>query len=198
MYSIVTNAPLSLWEVNDKFPRACTLVLNKALSKQPSARYATCQEFVGQLTRAVRAELREEELLRPAVMIVDDNDDLTEFLKQLLDEETPEAVVLTATSVRQGRELLSKHKLSVAVLDYLLPDGNGIEFSVEVKEKNPEAKVIVMTGAELGKDDEATVWDHGFRLLRKPFLGSDVVKLVRLSLSGSVDGPPTKNTESSR
>lgn len=117
----------------------------------------------------------------PVVLIVDDNADLLEFLKQLMDE--AEWSLVTAGSMEQAREYLDRRQASVALLDYLLPDGNGIELAVELHKKTPQTQVILMTGAQLSGEDEATSQENGFPVLRKPFLASDVMSLIRARLA---------------
>ena len=74
---------------------------------------------------------------------------------------------------------------NAALLDYMLPDGNGVELGVEFLQAAPDALVIVMTGTILPAEEEALCEEHSFPVLRKPFLASDVMNQIRGRLSGA-------------
>jgi DNA-binding NtrC family response regulator len=73
----------------------------------------------------------------------------------------------------------------VVILDYILPDGDGVALALEVEATAPDAPVIIMSGMELSAGDAATCEEHGFVLLRKPFLADDVLTLLGQVLPGA-------------
>jgi DNA-binding NtrC family response regulator len=75
------------------------------------------------------------------------------------------------------------HRPNAALLDYMLPDGNGVELGVEFLQALPEMLVIVMTGTILPPEEEALCEEHNFPVLRKPFLASDVMNQIRSRLA---------------
>jgi len=79
----------------------------------------------------------------PSVLIVADNADLLHYLARLLREAGWNLV--TAESASSARKILAKHKPDTALLDYMLPDGNGIELGVQLRQSAPRMNVIVMT-----------------------------------------------------
>jgi ATP-dependent Clp protease ATP-binding subunit ClpA len=112
----------------------------------------------------------------PVVMLVDDNRDLLRFLERLMADAGWK--LLTAESASEARRLLAERKPDAALLDYMLPDGNGVELGVEFLRAAPHALVIVMTGAILPPEEEALCEEHGLPVLRKPFLASDVMDQI--------------------
>jgi CheY-like chemotaxis protein len=127
--------------------------------------------------------VEENEALMPAhpkVLIVDDNRDLLHFLERLMaDAGWP---LLTAESASDAKRLVAEHKPNAALLDYMLPDGNGVELGVEFLQTVPNMLVIVMTGTILPSEEEALCEEHNFPVLRKPFLASDVMNQIRSRL----------------
>ncbi|MGB9639239.1 MAG: response regulator transcription factor, partial [bacterium] len=66
-----------------------------------------------------------------------------------------------ADNFSQAKELINKNKIDISLLDYILPDGDGIELLKIIKELNPSSIVIFLTAVEeyklialnLGADD---------------------------------------------
>ena len=113
----------------------------------------------------------------PTVLLVDDNRDLLHFLERLMADAG--WTLLTAESATEAKRLMQEHKPNAALLDYMLPDGNGVELGVEFLQTVPQMLVIVMTGTILPAEEEALCEEHNFPVLRKPFLASDVMNQIR-------------------
>ena len=121
----------------------------------------------------------------PTVLLVDDNRDLLHFLERLMANDG--WTLLTAESATDAKRLLQEHKPNAALLDYMLPDGNGVELGVEFLQAVPQMLVIVMTGTILPPEEEALCEEHNFPVLRKPFLASDVMNQIRSRLAPAGD-----------
>lgn len=117
----------------------------------------------------------------PTVLLVDDNRDLLHFLERLMAEAGWK--LLTAESAAAARKLAASEKPNAALLDYMLPDGNGVELGVELRHAAPRLQVIMMTGSMLPAEEEALCEEHDFPVLRKPFLASDVMTQIRSRLT---------------
>jgi CheY-like chemotaxis protein len=117
----------------------------------------------------------------PTVLLVDDNRDLLHFLERLMADAG--WILLTAESATEAKRLALLHKPNAALLDYMLPDGNGVELGVEFLQAVPQMLVIVMTGTILPPEEEALCEEHNFPVLRKPFLASDVMNQIRSRLA---------------
>jgi len=117
----------------------------------------------------------------PTVLLVDDNRDLLHFLERLMADAGWK--LLTAESAADARRLVAEHKPNAALLDYMLPDGNGVELGVEFRQAQPLMLVIVMTGTILPPEEEALCEEHNFPVLRKPFLASEVMNQIRSRLT---------------
>jgi ATP-dependent Clp protease ATP-binding subunit ClpA/CheY-like chemotaxis protein len=115
--------------------------------------------------------------VNPTVLLVDDNRDLLHFLERLMADAG--WTLLTAESATEARRLMAENQPNAALLDYMLPDGNGVELGVEILQSVPNALVIVMTGTILPPEEEALCEEHNFPVLRKPFLASEVMNQIR-------------------
>jgi len=124
----------------------------------------------------------EEELpAHPTVLLVDDNRDLLHFLERLMAEAGWK--LLTAESASAARKAIANEQPNAALLDFMLPDGNGVELGVQLRQSNPRMQVIVMTGSMLPSEEEALGEEPDFRVLRKPFLAPDVINQIRSRLT---------------
>jgi ATP-dependent Clp protease ATP-binding subunit ClpA len=120
----------------------------------------------------------------PTVLLVDDNRDLLHFLERLMADAGWR--LLTAESASAARRLMLEHKPDAALLDYMLPDGNGVELGVEFAQARQGMLVIVMTGTILPPEEEVLCEENNFPVLRKPFLASDVMAQIRTRLATAV------------
>ncbi len=121
----------------------------------------------------------------PTVLLVDDNRDLLHFLERLMANDG--WTLLTAESATEAKRLVRENKPDAALLDYMLPDGNGVELGAEFLQSVPQMLVIVMTGTILPPEEEALCEEHNFPVLRKPFLASDVMNQIRSRLTPAGD-----------
>ena len=127
--------------------------------------------------------LHEEEVpSHPTVLLVDDNRDLLHFLERLMAEAGWK--LLTAESASEARRIVIEQKPNAALLDYMLPDGNGVELGMQLRQASSRMQVIMMTGSVLPPEEEATCEEYDFPVLRKPFLASDVMNQIRGRLAG--------------
>jgi len=115
--------------------------------------------------------------VRPAVLLVDDNHDLLGFLEQALAQEGYQP--LTAESARAARRLIEQQSPAAALLDYALPDGNGLELALLLRRQNPNMDIVLMTGGAMSAEETELCAQFGFPLLHKPFLTADVTALLR-------------------
>jgi ATP-dependent Clp protease ATP-binding subunit ClpA len=117
----------------------------------------------------------------PTVLLVDDNRDLLHFLERLMAEAGWK--LITAESAAEARKLVLRDKPNAALLDYMLPDGNGAELGVLLRQRAPKMQIILMTGSVLPPEDEAVCEEHDFPVLRKPFLATEVMNQIRSRLA---------------
>ena len=116
-------------------------------------------------------------LVHPVVLIVDDNRDFLRLLSLEWNEATRWSVV-AAQSVAEA-ESIAADTIDFALLDLLLPDGNGIDLGARLKEKHPAIHVAIMTGAELTTTEESECRKCQFEVVNKPFLPQQIISLAR-------------------
>jgi signal transduction histidine kinase/DNA-binding response OmpR family regulator len=91
----------------------------------------------------------------PAILIVDDDRSFVELTARLVSREFPGARVGRAHTGMDTMQLLEAEAWDVVLLDYRLPDIDGVEILGEIGHRNLDVAVIVVTG----EGDEALVAD---------------------------------------
>jgi CheY-like chemotaxis protein len=92
----------------------------------------------------------------PNILLVDDNRNGLIVRKLLLEEQGYH--VVTATDGAEAFELYQATLFDVVVTDYRMPRMNGIELIRGIREQNPEARIILLSGVvePLGLTEENT------------------------------------------
>lgn len=81
--------------------------------------------------------------MKQKVLIVDDEAKLRGLLKRIISLEGYETY--EATSISTGRHLIDTQSPDIVLCDVKLPDGNGVDFTAEIKSKYPAIEVILLT-----------------------------------------------------
>jgi CheY-like chemotaxis protein/MoxR-like ATPase len=129
----------------------------------------------GDVPTAVKSEPRQ-----PIVLVLDDNQALLKWLDAVL--KAAFLVPAIAGTAAQAREIVAAQRPEVALLDVVLPDGDGISMAMEFRTTMPDMQTILMTGMELSSDEAALCERYGIPVLRKPFLGQDAINLIQARL----------------
>ena len=78
------------------------------------------------------------------LMIIDDEDSIRETLKEILEDEG--YTVFTAEDGAQGMALLEKNNIDAVFLDIWLPNRGGIDILEDIKQKDSDVEVIIISG----------------------------------------------------
>jgi CheY-like chemotaxis protein len=117
---------------------------------------------------------------KQTVLVLDDNPQLLRWLQRELDLAGVDAV--PASTASQARNIALGQGIDLAIVDLLLPDGDGLSVAFDLLRLWPRMRVVVMTGGELTADEIAVCESQEFPVLRKPFLARDLIGLVRAGL----------------
>lgn len=79
------------------------------------------------------------------LLCIDANEEMLECEKAYL--ETFGYTVLTARSGARGLELACIHPVDMVIVDYFMPEMDGQEFALEMKQLRPQAPIIMLSAA---------------------------------------------------
>lgn len=81
------------------------------------------------------------------VLIVDDHRMFAESLARLLSDESEIVVLGVAGSGADALDMAARLRPHVVLIDYQMPERNGVEIAAEIKHHDPEVMVVMLTGS---------------------------------------------------
>ena len=137
-------------------------------------------EDVKQFAQARNIDLR---LDTPAVLVVDDDRQLNNFLVDLLSAHTDEMAIYSAYDGFEAGRLVTQHKPQIVLLDIMMPGMNGVEVCRAIKgeAQTAHARVIGMTGRFTDQVEQDMLEAGAEVLLKKPFSNDDILRRCGLA-----------------
>lgn len=118
----------------------------------------------------------------PVIVLVDDEDMVVTSIKSFLTLETDYEIV-GFTTPAEALSYINDHKVDVVVSDYLMPNMDGISFLAKVKELQPEATRILLTGYADKENAIKAINDVGlYQYIEKPWENEDLKIILRNGL----------------
>lgn len=116
----------------------------------------------------------------PSILVIDDEADVAEALRGLLEASLPEHVrIRVAGSAEDASKALHEDHFDLVLCDYKLPGRNGVEFLRETREQSPSTRRILMTAyADLTVALEAINHAAVDTFIQKPFEPDEVIAKV--------------------
>lgn len=122
-----------------------------------------------------------------SLLLVDDDQPFLRRLAKAMERRGFE--VETAESVAAGRAIASARPPAYAVCDLRLEDGNGLDVVETIREKRPDARIVVLTGYGAIATAVAAVKIGATDYLSKPADASDITKAL-LARDDELPDPP--------
>ena len=113
---------------------------------------------------------------RPVALLVDGNRDVLACLERRLAAAGLHPMI--AASAAAARRLLSETAPDAALVDYLLPDGNGVALASTIRRAFPASPVSLLCGAPVPPEEEALCLRDGIVIMRKPLLASAAAEWI--------------------
>jgi CheY-like chemotaxis protein len=111
-----------------------------------------------------------------SILIVDDDEFLGDTFKMLLEDSGFN--VETALTGNQAMLKASQQDFDLAILDYRLPDTNGLELSKRLKERKKDISVVLLTGQVEALEEEGVMGLGSDEILLKPISPDELLKIT--------------------
>lgn len=117
--------------------------------------------------------------IKPKVLVVDDERVIADTLAIILNQSGFEAsAVYTGTD---AVEKAQSHEPDLIISDVIMPDMNGIEAAIRIREILPGCKILLFSGQAATADllEKARLEGHEFEILAKPVHPQDLLAKLR-------------------
>src|SRR3990172_11649272 len=117
---------------------------------------------------------------KPKVLVIDDEEIVRKSCKKCL---TPEGYeVDVAPNAMEGLSLAEANRYDLILTDLKMPDMDGMEFLIKVRESQPEAKVIMITGYSTVEYAVKAIRSGAYNYIEKPFTPDALITAVKEAL----------------
>lgn len=82
------------------------------------------------------------------VLLVEDHVTVRQGIRLMLDNVKGVSIVGEASIGEEGLNLIRENEPDIVILDFQLPDINGLEVAQKILHRNPDIKVLVITAME--------------------------------------------------
>jgi DNA-binding NtrC family response regulator len=115
-----------------------------------------------------------------AVLVVDDDPDIREILKDRL--ESMGCQVLTASNGEECLEVVEKQSLQMVLLDIELPDMNGLNVLKEIRKKGHDVTVVMITAYATIQRAIQAMKEGAYDFIPKPFEADHIALITAKAL----------------
>jgi CheY-like chemotaxis protein len=122
------------------------------------------------------------------ILIVDDEPAMCDLIAGILSGEGHEAVSATHVSSAISR-LEAGEEFDLAILDVVMPTMSGDDLAREIRRRDPDAKVLFVTGHNDALFAARPLLWEGEAFLDKPFTPAGLIEAVCLALYGTLRRP---------
>ncbi|WP_079204319.1 response regulator [Pseudomonas sp. CC6-YY-74] len=136
-----------------------------------------------------------EEAERPCLLVIEDEADIAQLLRQLLSHAGYR--VMLAASLEQARALLAEHRFAAVTLDLRLPDGNGLQLIRELR-NDPATEALPVLVISAACDEGRLSLNGSFQAidwLDKPIDRHSLLARLRQALHGLPEKPRVLHIE---
>ncbi len=116
----------------------------------------------------------------PEIVIIDDEPDILYTIKEICLHGGWEAA--TASNGRQGYELCRVHKPSLAIVDYHMPDWDGLTTVKRIRQTDNAISILVLTVDERQETAERFIAAGATDFAIKPIKSPDLISRIKINL----------------
>jgi DNA-binding response OmpR family regulator len=129
----------------------------------------------------VKATKSAQAAAKPRILVVDDEPSLLELIDDVVGRSLP-CNIIAARSITDAKKILATQPIELMLADINLPDGNGTSLISALRQQQPDAHAIMITG-QPSVDGVVSALRHGaLDFLPKPFSAEHLLDRVAKAL----------------
>jgi len=129
------------------------------------------------------------------ILVADDEWLICDLLRRIL---SPAHEVLTAVNGREALELFQQHRPQITLLDLVMPEMDGIQVLRRIREIDPEASVIILTGKATDALEQEVRALGATDFLRKGGLSVEDLRGIVGRVRQQVERPPSAKGQAAK
>lgn len=114
------------------------------------------------------------------ILVIDDNEELLYALQQLLKDALYHVDV--ATTLSEGKRSIDEKKYDLILLDWMLPDGTGIELLTQLRQEKIRTPILLFSSKKEVEDKVEALDGGADDYLEKPFSNIELLARIRALL----------------
>ncbi len=114
------------------------------------------------------------------ILIIDDNQEILFGLEKLLNE--AHFSTHTASTLALGKEALTQYEYDLIILDWMLPDGSGVDFLGKIRKEYLSTPVLLLSSKSEITDKVEALDNGADDYLQKPFSNIELLARIRALL----------------
>lgn len=113
------------------------------------------------------------------VLVIEDEENLRQIMRSVLDAESYK--VILAETAHEGIDLYraDKHLIELVILDFNLPDADGLKVLSKLQEINSDVKVLLTSGFDVDDSIKQALKNGALQFIRKPFNRRQILEAVQ-------------------
>ena len=100
------------------------------------------------------------------VLLVDDEEEFLEIMAERMRARDIE--VITSSSATEAFDLIEKESFDAVIMDFMMPEIDGIQALKTIKEKKPEMQIILLTGHATVQKGVEAIKAGAYDFIEKP------------------------------
>jgi DNA-binding response OmpR family regulator len=114
------------------------------------------------------------------ILIIDDNQEILFGLEKLLNEANFNTH--TASNIKEGKEAIESYEYNLIILDWMLPDGSGVDFLAQIRKEFYSTSVLLLSSKSEIEDKVEALDSGADDYLQKPFSNIELLARIRALL----------------